>query len=103
MLDDDYFRLARHQPSKVFVDACDTTLHPIERSWAIEALGIVEDRDKAISLLMRFLEDPDPKVREGAVHGIAYHLDVPCVREWLEKIGAVDESMSVREAVEVNL
>lgn len=97
---DAFLALARSQPAHLRTKIRERAYGPQEMTYALEALGVTDDADAALDLLLIALDDADPRVREGAVHGLAHFINVPTVRDWLAKIGATDASDDVRAAVE---
>jgi len=74
-------------------------------SHAAEILGRAtahRPADGAVWVLETLLEHASAPVREGAIYGLAYHLD-PRVRQVLERVAREDASDGVREAAEETL
>jgi hypothetical protein len=71
-------------------------LHPWTLTFLAEALGRREPAP------LRWLEllagHKDPLVREGAIYGLARHVDVPRVREVLEVMSKTDANPEIRTA-----
>lgn len=94
--------LVEHSPRTLVRLASSGVLDPVELSFAAEALGLVEPPQFARPVLSRLLAHPDPIVREGAIYGLATHLDSTLASS-LTRLAERDPSPGVRLAAEETL
>ena len=66
-------------------------------TFAAEIAGRIEDSSKVRPILLGLLAHADPVVREGAIYGLASHVDTAVVSE-LRRLVATDLSPAVRSA-----
>lgn len=75
------------------------TLSPAELTFVAERIG-AEFGSDAIPLLLMLLQHHRPVVREGAVLGLAHHVEEPRVHEALARVARFDTSNAVREVAQ---
>jgi HEAT repeat protein len=97
-LDDEFQRLAREHPGRLARWIRSSTLQPAALTFAAEALGESEDSRMVVHCLLPLLEHPSSVVREGAIYGLANHLEHPGVRKRLQDIASGDSREGVRQA-----
>lgn len=66
-------------------------------TFAAEIAGRINDSSKVRPVLLGLLAHPDPVVREGAIYGLARHVDAVVVSE-IRRLVASDLSPAVRSA-----
>lgn len=98
-----YIELGRQNICQLLRLIEDETLPVMERSFALDALAHVFDDTRALPVLFKYLEHPEPRLREGAVNGLVGYLHLPSLTSWLEKIAATDPDEEVRAAAELML
>lgn len=74
-------------------------LRPGDLTFAAEILGRCADGNLVRSTLSPLLRHPDAAVREGAIYGVAGHLDAELIAE-LARMAKSDSSAAVRSAAE---
>ncbi len=98
---EEYVDLAHNNLDELLILVDDSSLSFFERGIALEALGFQED-EKCLLTLFRCVEDTNPTLRVGAIHGLGGFIHLPGLRGWLEKIAATDLDEDVREAAREN-
>lgn len=73
-------------------------LSTAQLSLALEEVRGIEDRDHAVRTLLRFSNNPQPLVREGAIYGLADFTDLEKVRERLTRMSETDDNEGLRKA-----
>jgi HEAT repeat protein len=66
-------------------------------TFAAEIAGRIDDSEKVRPILLGLLQHPAPIVREGAIYGLAGHVDSSVISE-LKRLTATDLSRAVRTA-----
>lgn len=66
-------------------------------TFAAEIAGRIDDSRKVRPVLLALLKHPDPVVREGAIYGLARHVDPSVIAE-LQRLVTTDLSPAVRTA-----
>ncbi len=94
--EEDFYRLAEEAPDQLIALVNANTLRPSDLTFAAEALGEVHS-SPAKEALLRLLQNDAALVREGAVYGLADHLDEDA-RAALRRVGESDSSPGVRES-----
>lgn len=96
----EFEQLARHDPNRLVRWIETGKLAPSSLTYAVEILGrIVTDSPTVVELLIKLTHHESPLVREGAVYGLAEHLDAPGVLPRLQDMAIKDLSPGVRDAV----
>jgi HEAT repeat protein len=93
-----FAHLAKNNPQRLLSLLDDQDLTISLRTFAAEAAGGIELSAAAVPSLLPLLEHPSAVVREGAVYGLANHLDYAGVREQLGLVASGDVSPGVRRA-----
>lgn len=88
--------LSESEPEKLLALVRRRTLRPSDLTFAAEALGRVSS-GHAKHALLELLDHAAALVREGAIYGLAHHLD-PAVRQALLEVALNDPSPGVRDA-----
>jgi hypothetical protein len=97
-------QLARESPRDLADIIRGSQARDSRLTFAAEILGRMVQTAMAADLLLVILRDhPSPLVREGAVLGLAHHLDRVGVRAALEHASANDPSPGVRRAASETL
>ena len=89
--------LAEHHPEWLVVLVQRSALKVADLTFAAEAVGRCKDSTLVRVALQPLLRHASPVVREGAIYGIANHLDLSSRRE-LERLAGEDASPGVRAA-----
>ena len=89
--------LAQCHPDQLLRLVNAQQLPPIELSFAAEAAGTLANSPAVRNTLLRMLRHGDAVVREGAIYGLARHVDEEILRE-LRQVAATDPSPGVQEA-----
>lgn len=89
--------LASMYPASLLELITNGRLDPADLTFAAEIAGRLRDGDDVRRALVPLLSHPKAVVREGAVYGLARHVDAG-VREILERLAAEDTSAGVRTA-----
>jgi hypothetical protein len=87
---------ARYAPDQLVELLRANVLRPHMATLAAEQLGAHSNGDGVIDTLLALLEHSAPLVREGAVLGLAHHLERSGVRAQLEKVAAGDSCPGVQ-------
>jgi len=66
-------------------------------TFAAEIAGRISDSKEVMPILLGLLQHPDPVVREGAIYGLAHHVDAAVIAE-LQRLVTTDLSPAVRTA-----
>lgn len=72
-------------------------LSDADLTFAAEIAGGMADSAMVRPVLLDLLDHANPVVREGAIYGLAHHLDEP-TRQRLRKVSSEDPSHGVRTA-----
>jgi HEAT repeats len=91
-------RLAAEDPNRFVALIQQGTLEPHHLTFAAEAAGRIADRVAAVDALLPLLGNASALVREGAVYGLARHIDRGDVRQRLAELATRDPSPGVRDA-----
>lgn len=91
--------LARTAPDRLIQLIRSRALYVTDLTFAAEALSGAVSSPELVRALYELLEDPSPLVREGAVYGLAGHLNA-LVTERLQRAADQDSSSGVRGAIE---
>ncbi len=91
--------LAENDPAELIKFIEEATLRPAHLTFAAEAAGRIHDHSKVVQPLLKLLSDKSPMVREGAIYGLAGHLDDD-VMERLREVAERDPIEGVRLAAE---
>ena len=94
----EFLRLAHESPARLVSWIEDGTLQPAQLTFAAEALGEAQAFEQAVPCLLRLLSHPSSVVREGAIYGLASHMDNPGVRNRLMDVAKDDPREGVRKA-----
>jgi HEAT repeat protein len=89
--------LATRFPASLLGLITNGRLDPADLTFAAEIAGRLRDDGAVRRALVPLLSHPEAVVREGAVYGLARHLDAS-VRTILERLAAGDASAAVRTA-----
>lgn len=89
--------MAKNDPSSLLELIRSGLLAPPILTYAAEIAGIIDDPMAVQEALLPLLDHQDAVVREGAIYGLASHLDA-LVRVKLRSIALADTSQAVREA-----
>ena len=89
--------LAQSDPDRLLRLISGNTLAFHDLTFAAEAAGRIATPD-AVRALLELLKHHSPLVREGAVYGLAHHVDQGWVRMRLEFFAEKDPVAGVREA-----
>lgn len=68
---------------------------PAQVFWALKSCA---NAPTLPMFILKYLEHDHPWYREGAVRGLEPFID-DSLRDWLEKIGAIDDAQEVKDAV----
>jgi len=93
----EFERLAQEEPSELLQILKTGVLLSADLTFAAEAAGRIPDSDRVKKALLPLLKHPSAVVREGAIYGLARHLDKQ-IATALEKLAYEDDSPGVREA-----
>lgn len=94
--DTDYDELALRDPGALLKLISDGTLRVSRLTYAAEALRLVADSAAARKTLLTLLDHPSRVVREGAIYGLATHLNDAVVVARLRHVAINDSSEGVR-------
>jgi HEAT repeat protein len=100
--DFDFPRLASEQPDRLLWLVQGGSLRPSQLTFAAEAVGLLSDSKAVRRVLVPLLGHPEAVVREGAIYGIANHLDEETTKR-IKAIAATDSSPGVRQAASESL
>jgi HEAT repeat protein len=89
--------LAQHYPHELLKLIASGRLRPTDLTFAAEIAGQLQNSTHVRAVLRRLLAHADALVREGAIYGLARHVDPP-VREELRHLASSDPSPAVRQA-----
>ncbi len=89
--------LAVHAPESLLALVTSGRLAVADLTFAAEVAGRVADGDRVRGALVPLLEHASAVVREGALYGLAHHLD-GSTRERIQAIARRDSSVGVRTA-----
>lgn len=89
--------LATHHPEQLVVLLRSSRLSSADLTFAAEIAGSIPDSTMVRPALVPLLSHANPVVREGAIYGLANHLDEP-TRERLCTLANEDASRAVRTA-----
>ena len=90
-------RLIEADPDELLRLVGEQILAPADLTFAAEALGQIKAAS-TVSTLIRLLAHPSPIVREGAIYGLALHLEDDRVPAKLLSVAGADPSPGVRAA-----
>ena len=88
--------LAERYPSELLRLVTSAKLRPTDLTFAAEIAGRIRDGQQVRKALLPLLRHTHPVVREGAIYGLAHHLD-ETVKQSLEDLAQRDSSRAVRE------
>ena len=91
-------RLAVRDPARLVGYLAPDGLPQHLLTFAAEVAGRELPPDLVTEPLLTLLDHPSAVVREGAVYGIAYHLEDPRARRRIEEMASGDPSQGVRLA-----
>lgn len=91
--------LATEDPVRLVAFLNDPGLDPTFLTFAAELAGRVPEASLVVPPLLALLVHPKAYVREGAVYGLAHHLEAPGVREALVDGMYWERSLGVRAAI----
>ncbi len=91
-------RLARDAPQELVALLQGNTLPSHQLTFAAEIAGRLMSTEMVVEPLLELLRHSSAVVREGAIYGLAHHLDVARVVEQLRSIETGDPSPGVRAA-----
>ncbi len=94
--------LAANHPHDLLALLHSSRLSSSDLTYAAEIAGTISDSALVRPILAALLEHPQSVVREGAVYGLARHLDAG-IRSRLQAIAASDPSRGVRTAAQDTL
>lgn len=96
-----FVRFAEQDPARlVGLVRADSLLRPALLTFAAEALGRIANSALVVGALLPLLGHADPVVREGAVYGLAPHLEASLqARDALRTLAAREPSPGVKAAV----
>ena len=89
--------LAQHYPRELLKLIASNQLRPTDLTFAAEIAGRLSEPSEVRAILRPLLSHTDALVREGAIYGLARHVD-PAVREEISKLASFDPSPAVRQA-----
>lgn len=89
--------LATHHPDQLVALLRSSRMSPADLTFAAEIAGSILDSAMVRPALLVLLGHANPVVREGAVYGLANHLDEP-TRQRLLDLASNDASRAVRTA-----
>lgn len=101
---DTFEQLAGETPATLIAWIESQLLRPHHLTYAAEACALVEDPHTVVPTLIGLLRDhPHPAVREGAVYGLAGHMDHPDVIGVLRSCLQTDLVKEIRDAISEQL
>lgn len=86
-----------HDPSQLALLIKSRGLHPGDLTFAAEILGRSTESNRVRAVLVPLLRHEEAVVREGAIYGLAAHLDA-VARDELSRLATSDRSAAVRTA-----
>lgn len=89
-------QMAKGRPRLLEKIVTDRSFDPLTRSFAVEALAMVPDKE-GLPLLKRLLKDPDPLIREGALIGLQHLGCLRTVRPALEEFIGCEDNKALRQ------
>lgn len=89
--------LAQHYPAELLKLLASRRLRPTDLTFAAEIAGQLTDSTEVRRILHPLLTHADALVREGAIYGLARHID-PALRQDLTRLTSSDPSPAVRQA-----
>ncbi len=92
--------LAHFEPLELIDLIRSGKLSPGNMTFATEIAGASFSTALAAGILIPLLEHEAPLVREGAICGLAYHLDDSHCREAVKRVAGTDDSVGVRSTAQ---
>lgn len=89
--------LADEHPSQLVLLLLSKKMPVSDLTFAAEIAGRIDDSNMVRPVLLGLLAHPDPVVREGAIYGLARHVDAAVASE-LRRLADTDLSAAVRSA-----